>query len=331
MKKNKFLILILLCFSSGLAFAVEKTAKLQLALNWKAEPQFGGFYAADLKNEFTKRNLQVKILEGGSGTPTVQMLANGKVDYAIVGAEEIILSNERNPENKVIALFASYQIAPHILMSHAERNFKNIQDIFTHPGNLAVQAGLPYFLFLQQKFGKPKVKIVPYSGGIGNFINDPQFSQQGFATSEPLLAKKAGVKISAFRIADEGFNPYTTVLAVSEKTLKARPDQAKAMVEAVRAGWATYLLDPKPTDEIMAKINKAMDLQTFHDSAEAQKDLIQPPPAHDAPGEAKPANPNSYILGQMTDARWQSLIDQMHKLGLTKIKSQPQDLYKNLD
>jgi NitT/TauT family transport system substrate-binding protein len=310
-------ILVVLCFLSSFAVAAEK-APLELALNWKAEPQFGGFYTADLKGEFSKRNLHVHILEGGSGTPTVQMLANGKVNYAVVGAEEIILANERNPENKVIALFASYQIAPHILMSHAERNFKNIKDIFTHPGNLAIQAGLPYFLFLQQKFGKPLVvKIVPYSGGISNFLQDPQFSQQGFATSEPLLAKKAGAKVSVFRVADEGFNPYTTILAVSEKTLKAHPDQAKAMVEAVRAGWSGYLLDSKPTDEMMSKINKAMDLQTFHASAEAQKDLIQ--------------TKDPLKLGQMTDARWESLSDQMQKLGLTKIRAQARDLYKNLD
>lgn len=314
---QKIVSLLILGFAFAAQAAPEKITSLQLALNWKAEPQFGGFFAAQLKNEFTKRNLQVQILEGGSGTPTVQMLANGKVDYAVVGAEEIILANERNPENKVVALFASYQIAPHILMSHAERNFKGIQDIFTHPGHLAVQAGLPYVLFLQQKFGKPKVTIVPYSGGVGNFLQDPQFSQQGFATSEPLLAKKAGAKVSVFRVADEGFNPYTTVLAVTEAHLKTHSEQAQALVQAVRAGWQAYLEDSKPTDELMAKQNKSMDLETFHESAKAQKDLIQ--------------TKEPLKLGQMTDTRWQSLIDQMHKLGLTKTKLQPRDLYKNLD
>ena len=66
----------ILCFLfSASAFA----QKLQLALNWKPEPQFGGFYAAQLNGEFKKRHLDVEIIEGGSGTPTVQMLANKKI------------------------------------------------------------------------------------------------------------------------------------------------------------------------------------------------------------------------------------------------------------
>src|SRR5690349_23770533 len=49
-----------------MASAAQPTAvKLQLALNWKAEPEFGGFYAAKLAGYFEKRGLNVDITEGG--------------------------------------------------------------------------------------------------------------------------------------------------------------------------------------------------------------------------------------------------------------------------
>lgn len=68
-----------------------------LALNWKAEPQFGGFFEAKYEN--------VTIQEGGSGTPTIQMVQNSKVDYGLISGEEILLAKDRqlekNPLNSV--------------------------------------------------------------------------------------------------------------------------------------------------------------------------------------------------------------------------------------
>src|SRR3954470_6054586 len=64
--------------------------KVTLLLNWKPEPQFGPFYAA--KNVAAKHNLDIDIVPGGVGTPTVQMVAAGKVPFAVVSADELIIS-----------------------------------------------------------------------------------------------------------------------------------------------------------------------------------------------------------------------------------------------
>lgn len=290
-----------------------------LALNWKAEPEFGGFYTAALQGLYKKQGLEVKIQEGGSGTPTVQMLANDKVDFAIVSADEIILSrdkNKKNDKNKVKALFAVYQTAPYIIMTHAEKNFKSLQDVFTSEGTLSVQAGLPYYQFLVQKFGKEKIKakIVPYLGGVSHFLNDKNFSQQGFITSEPLSAEKAGAKVKNFLVADEGFNPYVVVLATTEKTFKNHPELVKKFVAASREGWLAYLKSPQATNEYMATLNKSLDLETFKKSTEAQKPMIE------KPGE---------ILGSMTMNRWNTLIQQMKDLGLIKNPLKAEDLFVN--
>ncbi len=293
--------------------------KAKLALNWKPEPQFGGFYAALISGEFKKRDLDIEILEGGSGTPTVQMLANKTLPFAIVSADEIILSQDRNVKSKVIAVFATYQTAPYMIMSHKERGFKNIKEVLSSDGLLAIQSGLPFYSFLAQKFGKPKVKLVPYLGGISHFLNDPKLSQQGYFTSEPLSAKKAGVEVSSFLVADEGFNPYVTVLAVNADYLKENPKVVTDVVQAVRAGWVSYLKDPTATNLHMGKLNKSMDSETFKLSADAQKGLIQ----------TKEAVKNG--LGVMNKERWQTLIQQLTDLKLIKAPLQASDLYKSID
>lgn len=304
----KSLLFVLGFFISAVTWA----EPLTLALNWKAEPEFGGFYAASLKNLYKKNGLEVQIIEGGSGTPTVQMLANGKVDFAIVSADEIILSHERNPKNRVKALLAIYQKSPYIIMTHAERNFKNIKEVLGSDGILAMQSGLPYYQYLVQKYGKPKAKVVPYAGGIGAFLADKNYSQQGFLTTEPLSATKKGEKVKNFLIADEGFNPYLVVLATTEETLAKRPDVVRKMIESSRAGWIDYLQNPLATNQYMATLNKSLDLETFQLSAEAQKPLIEN---------------NGTPLGQMTSQRWSELIFQMKSLKLIQSVIKAEDLY----
>ena len=90
--------------------------RTKLGLNWKPEPQFGGFYEALRTEQFKKNNLNVEIIPGGSGTPTIQMLMAGKLDLAVVSADEILLSYERQNTEKIVALFAVYQKNPQILM-----------------------------------------------------------------------------------------------------------------------------------------------------------------------------------------------------------------------
>ena len=306
--------LIAAIFTFFFMLHAQAAEKVTLALNWKAEPEFGGFYQAELDGEFKKRGLDVVIQEGGSGTPTVQMLANNKVDYAIVSAEEILISREKNPNNQVIGLFAVYQKSPYIIMTHAERNFKNLQEVFQSEGLLSVQSGLPYFQFLQKKFAPVKAKVVPYLGGVTNFIKDPTFSQQGFITTEPLSAEKAGKKVKSFLIADEGFNPYLVVVTATEKTLKEKPEQTKKLIEAVRAGWISYQKNPTKANQYMSKLNKSLDLATFEKGAEVQKALIDHPLA----------------LGTMSEGSWKTLAEQLVSVGVLKTTKPVAGCFQNM-
>jgi NitT/TauT family transport system substrate-binding protein len=269
---------------------------LVLALNWKPEPQFGGFYAAQVRGDYTQRKLDVKIIEGGSGTPTIQMLTAGKVDYALVSADEIAISHARGATN-IVALFATYQTNPQAIMTHAERGFKSLAEVLHSDGTLLWQSGLPYAQYFRKKYAPLKVTTAPYLGGIGNFQSDAKVAQQCFATSEPLTAAAAGLKVKTFLVADSGYNPYTAVLVTSRERWQRNPDEVKRMVDAVRSGWEAYLQDPAPTNTAMQALNKAMSAQTFTESAQAQLPLIKPA------GSAR--------LGTMTLQRWQTLVDQL--------------------
>jgi len=310
----KILIPILATLFLFLSTSQAAVPSVKLALNWKPEPQFGGFYTANMMGFFERQNLKVQIQEGGSGTPTVQMLAAGKIEYAVVSGDEIVLAHDRGAKD-LVAVFAVYQTNPQAIMTHAERKFTKIEEVFRSDGTLLWQAGLPYAQFILKKYGPFNVKAAPYLGGIGNFQKDPKVSQQCFVTSEPLTAETAGVKVKTFLVADTGYNPYTTVVAVKASRLKSHPDEVKKMVVALREAWTEYLLNPQPTNLHMAGLNKAMDMETFQKSALAQKPLIQ------IPGTA---------IGSMTADRWQTLTQQLLDLKLIKTKPAPSELFQSL-
>lgn len=278
------------------------TTKVRLQLNWVPEPQFGGFYEAQRLGAFAKHGLDVEIVPGGAGTPTVQMIGAGSVAFGLVSADEVVVARSRG--NDVVALFAVYQTCPQGIMTHAARHFADIGDVFTNPGTLAMQRGLPYAEFLIRKYGTADgLQIVPSPGGsIAAFLADPNFSQQCFVTSEPIFARQQGADPKTFLVADAGYNPYTTVLATSGSMLRSSPQQCRAMAEAAREGWASYLRDPGPANELMRGLNRTMDERTFAESAAAQEPLIETE-------QTKQSG-----LGVMTIERWRTLVQQLADL-----------------
>jgi NitT/TauT family transport system substrate-binding protein len=281
----------------GLLAACSKSTKIKVALNWKPDPQFGGFYAAP----YSKYGLDVEILPGGAGTPTVQMVGAGSAEFGIVSADELVVA--RSKGNDVVALFAVFQNCPQGIMAHASPNLSSIADVLK-TGTLALQRGLPYARLLEKQYGFEHVRVVPSPGGdISAFLNDDNFAQQCFIVSEPLAARRKGVDVKVFPVADIGYNPYTTVLATSGDALRKNPATAKAMVSAVRDGWRSYLDDPKPTNDRMGQMNPSMDAETFVEVAAAQKPFIET------------ADTARDGLGTMSKQRWETLIQQLKELG----------------
>ena len=314
LRQTLCLLILATTIVAGCSKANESSSEpLTLQLNWKPEPQFGGFYAA----EYAKHGVNVTVAPGGAGAPTIELLGAGKVAFGIVSADEIPKAREEGI--KIVGLFAVYQTHPQGILTQAKRGFKTIEDVFRSPGTLAMERGLPYSDFLKNKYGFDQLKIVPSPfGDLSVLRTDPTYAMQCFVTSEPLAAKKAGLDVSTFLIADSGYNPYATVLATTDDYAKAHPDVVKNVVAAVADGWRDYLADPSKTNTAMAKLNPTMDDATYSESAGAQKSLI----------ENDETKTNG--LGSMTIARWQTLIDQLRSLDVIKTTIKPEECFQSV-
>jgi len=287
-------------------------ADTDLALNWKAEPEFGGFYTA---SELLKKSgLILKIIEGGSGTPTVQMLAAKKVTFAIVSGDELVIARDKGID--LVAVFAVYQTNPQGIMVRDDSPWKSLDQLLNDANaTVAVQMGLPYVSYLKMHFPKLKAHLVPYQGGITPFLSQKNYAQQAFLTAEPLLAQKSGVKTRGFSLDDLGFKPYLAVLAVHGDTLKKSPELVKKVIEGVRIGWETYLKSPDETNTMMNKLNPSMSLETFKESGKLQNQMIKPS--------------KDFKIGEMTEERWKNLSLQLKELNLIKNVQEPKNYFYN--
>lgn len=263
--------------------------QVSLVLNWVPEPEFGGFYVAQSTGLFEKLNLKVDILPGGAGTPTIQMLAAGKVEFAVTSGSEVAIARSRGVD--VVAVYSIFETSPMGIMVHKSRKLKDLADLFSKEGTIALQQGQAYVDFLKKKYDTSKVKFVPYTGGITNFLRDENYSQQGFIFSEPVSAKRQGADPDFFLLASAGYNPYTAVLAVRGDYLKKNEDLVKRMVAATREGWEIYKKFPEEANKRMHELNKAMDLASFSEGSKNQNSLL---------GD-----------GTMAEARWKEHIQQL--------------------
>src|SRR4051794_34946431 len=81
-------------------------AKVRLTLDWKPEPEFGGFYAARQIGAYEKHGLDVDIKPAGAGAPTWQLVATGKTEFATTAADQVLIARSQGAD--VVALFAVY-------------------------------------------------------------------------------------------------------------------------------------------------------------------------------------------------------------------------------
>lgn len=275
--------------------------KVILQLNWFPEAEHGGFYAAKVHGIFEKYNIDVEILPGGKAATVPQELTVGRIQFGIINGDELVLSRESGVD--IVSLLAPLQTSPRCILVRKDSGIEKFEQL----SGLTLQlgAGQPFIEFLKSKGYMENVKVVPYQGGVGALVAGTGIGQQAYVFSEPLLAEQEKVPVNVLMVSEAGFNPYTSLLAVTKEYAQTNPDLVKRMVQACQEGWQKYLSDP-------AETNKYILTQNEHGlTDEALVYGIE---------KMKPLCINDTVplekVGIMTAERWEELVKQMAELKL---------------
>ncbi len=268
---------------------------IRFATDWHAQAEQGGFYEALATGEYSKRGLDVTIIQGGPAVNVPQLLASGAVDMGL-GSNSPIVLNLAQEQAPVKAVAAFMQKDPQVLMAHPDQGVASFADMKGRPILISDAAITSFWPWLRVKFGFRDDQIRKYTHSNATFLGDPRAIQEGYLTSEPYTIEKEGhVKPAVFLLADAGYPGYAAMALATDSLIKAHPEAVKAFVDASAAGWKAYLYgDPKPADALILKDNPDM-TQDVLDQARAkmrEKGLVDG-------GDAKTQG-----IGVMTDQRW---------------------------
>lgn len=309
-------ILVLLVVFYGVALAVvgcsaKKPANglfpVKFQTDWYPQPEQGGFYDALVKGYYKDEGLDVTIVPGGPYGNGLQQIASNAEQFGM-GTSDNILEAVGNDE-PLIAVGATMQHDPQGIMVHADSPVHAFADLEGHA--IAVKPGSTWFAYLEKRYKFKNLREIPATFSVANFLQDPDYIQQIFVTSEPFFARRSGARVRALLISDTGYDPYR-VFFTSAAFLKQHPEIVAKFVRASLRGWRDYLNDPTAANDAIAKLNPAMsrDQMAFTYQALKEGKFIAG------------TDPAGAQLGQFDPIRWQTMYQQLLDL---KIVTKPFD------
>src|SRR5579871_2061455 len=112
--------------------AAQAAEKVVFLTDWKPEAEQGGFYEAQALGLYAERGLDVEIRSGGVGANPQQLMAAGAVDMAI-GSNSFFAFNLAKAGAPVVAVMASYQKDPEVLILHPDDLANDVADLKGRP------------------------------------------------------------------------------------------------------------------------------------------------------------------------------------------------------
>ena len=295
-------------FGALLALAAVSPAlaqdKLTFLTSWYAQAEHGGFYQAVATGLYKKHGLDVTIKMGGPQVNGLQLLMAGQADVIMGYDFQALKAIEQGMP--VVTVATSFQ--------------RDLQGMLTHD-DVASLAGLKgktilvatsgrstWWPWLKTKYAYTDEQTKPYTFNLQPFFADKGLAQQGYLSSEPFQAEKAGIRTKFHLFADDGYPPYGTTMVTTQKLAKERPEVVARFVRATIEGWKSYIADPAPANELIKKDNPNMkDDQLVYAVAKLKEyQLI-------TGGDAARLG-----IGVITDERWKRTYDYMVSAGLLK-------------
>jgi NitT/TauT family transport system substrate-binding protein len=245
MKFKRILIAIaMLAILHGTQGSIRALDKVTIALNWKAQPELGGFYQALADGTYKAHGLDVTIKSGGPMINNRPLLAFAQIDFLIAtNLLQPFDALKQGIPTKVIAAFL--QKDPQCLLAHPDSGYKTWDDLKQAPLYMGTTGRLSFFRWLNSAHGFERSKLRPYNHVLTPFLIDKTAVMQGYATAEPKRVEDAiGREPPVFLLADHGWTSYSTLLETRIELIEKNPDLVQRFVDASILGWYHYLYAP---------------------------------------------------------------------------------------
>lgn len=269
---------------------------ITLQADWYPQPEHGGFYDALVKGYYRDEGLDLKIVPGGPYVIVEEQVTTGAAQFGMSSSDRILESVADG--QPLVAVAATMQRDPQGIMVRADSPVHSFADLDGH--TVAIKTGSTWWEFIEKKYHLTDVRVVPAMMNVANFVADPNYIQQAFATSEPYFARQAGIQTRILLTSHAGYRPYR-VMFTTRTFLAQHPEVVAKFVRASLRGWRDYLNDPTEANAAIAKLNPALNLDWMRFTWQTLRD------GNFVTGDA----PDGSELGQMNAQRWTEMYHQL--------------------
>jgi NitT/TauT family transport system substrate-binding protein len=264
MNRKIALALAVLFATYGSASAQEKWT---FALNWFPVGDHAAYWVALDKGYYKDVGLDVTLENSKGSGDTIAKVDTGRVDAGLADAAVVIASTARGTTVKTIGMvFDKTPLNIYSLKSNPLLKPKDLEGktLGAPPGDSQRQM-FPAFAKLTGIDAskvtwvniEPAAKIAAVAEKRMDGVGD-------YATGLELYEKAAGKgNVAMMRWADFGFDLYSMSIMASEKTMKEKPKQLRAFLEASYKGWRDVMADPDAAMAIFKKRVPEIDVETI--------------------------------------------------------------------
>jgi NitT/TauT family transport system substrate-binding protein len=254
MNKTIVLALAALIAATGSASAQEKWT---FALNWFPVGDHAAYWVALDKGYYKAKGLDV-VLENSKGSgDTIAKVDTGRADAGLADAAVLIASKARGTTVKTIGMV--FDKTPLNIFSLKSKPLAKPKDLegatLGSPPGDAQRQMFPAFA-KANGIDASKVSWVNIepAAKIAAVVEKRMDGVSDYTTGLPLYEKAGGKgNIQMMPWANFGFDLYSMSIMASEKTMKEKPKQLKAFLEASYMGWRDVMADPKAAMAIFKK------------------------------------------------------------------------------
>ncbi len=276
MKRILALALAAMLTSTGAASAQEK---FTFALNWFAVGDHAAYWVALDKGYYKAKGLDVTLENSKGSGDSMAKVDTNRADAGLADVAAVVPFIAKGGTIKVVGMvFDKTPLNIFSLKSKPLTKPKELEGatLASPPGDAQRQV-FPAFAKLTGIDASkitwvnidPAAKIAALAEKRTDGVSD-------YTTGLPLYEKASGKgNVVMMQWADFGFDLYAMSIMASAKTMKDKPKQLKAFIEASYMGWRDVMADPDAALAIQKKHVPELDLSTIKENMAMGLDLMK--------------------------------------------------------
>lgn len=287
----------------GSTSAASAADKMDLTLNWLAQPFQSGFFLAKEKGFYEEAGIDLTIIEGKGSTSTAQIAAAGSTDVGFVSAATAISLISKGAPLKIIS-------------EVVHGNFQTVASMessdITEPKDLVGKtvavcpgcAQLPMLKAMLAKAGIEEgavsIQNVDQSAHISMLEEGKIDAVAGDPNTISIEVEERGGKVRNMYFKDWGIGQISYALIARGDKLEATPDLYKRFVAASLRGWRAVIDDPEAAIKALQAQYPEIKLDPHILLRQLTEGIIPFICVEDSPG-----------LGKASEALWETTYDVM--------------------